>query len=76
MFGGDIGGSSLTSEHDCSGYNIFPLFGCHLLDTEIPIDHIKYVHELSFVLMNTFDVDIKQRVLIDCYFTIMVDPLG
>ena len=75
-FGVVIGWGRFTWKHNCSGNYIFTLLRSHLLYRQIAINNIKYVHKLSFVLMNSLDLDIKHWIFIDGDFAIMVDPFG
>jgi hypothetical protein len=47
----------------------------HSFDGDIPIDDIQYIHKLSFIFMDTLDLDIKHGVLIDIHTADPLDPL-
>jgi len=70
-----VGRCGLACEHDSPRHNFLALFGRQLLDSQIAIDDIEDVHELPFVLVDAFDLDIKEGVLIDGDLAVVVHPL-
>jgi hypothetical protein len=76
VFGGDISRSCFTCEHYCPWHNFLPFFRCHFFDRKISIDDVKDVHKLSFVLMDTFYLNVEERILVYNYFAIMMHPFG
>jgi hypothetical protein len=68
--------SSLSSNHDDSWWEL----ACSLLlwgieDTEISVDDIEDVHELSLVLVNTFNLDIVKGIKWDVISGLVLYPL-
>ena len=56
-----VGRSSFTTEEYCDRTSR----DVTSLDIKVFVDHIQSVHLLAFVLVKTFDLDVKDRVCID-----------
>lgn len=68
--------SSFASKNRCSWYLFFEFFGFHLLKSQISVNDTKDVHLLTFILVYSLDLDIEQRMRVDCDLGRIFDILG
>lgn len=64
VFSIDIAWGSFTSKHDCPRHYILTILRSHILYPKITVDDIENVHELPFVFMDPFNLDVEEGVLI------------
>ena len=67
-----VGRSCFTTKEDCD----WTSRDITSLDVQVFVDDIQSVHLLTFVLVKTFDLDIKTRVWIDFHTLVLLSSDG
>lgn len=68
--------SCFATENRRSGYLFLKFFRFHLLESQVAVNDTKDVHLLTLILVYSLDLDVEQRMRVDCDLSRILDILG